>query len=239
MALPLSEKLTRMLRFLVAARSPDILRILARRGFSTADLEEGWSLFSVACGTRLTYVGQTLDPAISAEASQLLARLDQWENTWFPVIAATLERRFPDLHATVFQNLSQTTGLEVLVSVGTMLDRIEALASSQSGKKALDLLAARGLTPAVRTEASALLSEIRRASVKSDAAITPDSQAEQEQAATEAWAWYREWSQIARTLITRGDHLVQMGLKAQVRRSSSDTDEPEAEAAETPTTKPA
>ena len=40
-----------------------------------------------------------------------------------------------------------------------------------------------------------------------------------------AWAWYREWSEIARTVIQRGDVLIRMGLRSPSRRSAAEDED--------------
>ena len=218
MALPLTEKLRRVLTFLVGARNPRIIATLGRRGFSPADLEEGWSLFQVAAGARLSYTPATSDPLAPSRMRALLGTLDEWENAWYPVISATLQRHYPDLHATVFHNLPQTDGPELLLSVATLLDRLAALAETEASQPADALLERRGLTAEVRAEATALIAEAKEAGEAVPLDVDPQARDEQARAADAVWAWYLEWSQIARTLITRGDVLIRLGLRTPKRR---------------------
>lgn len=217
MTLPLNEKLQRMLPFLVASRHPRIFVQLAQRGYTADDLAEGWRLFTSAAGANLRFEESESALLPGDPATALLAELDALENTWFPVAKATLERRYPDLAAAVFDNLSQTEGYEVMVSVGTFLDRLDAIAADPQGAEALALLARRGLTPEARAEARALIGRIQAAAEPSLPVIDPTSREEQDAAVAAAWAWYREWSQIARTVVTRNDMLVRLGLR---RRST-------------------
>ena len=225
MALPLSEKLSRVLKLLVGVRNPRVFSILTTRGFTQEDLDEGWDLFTPAAGAKLRYTGRRGDPLAPDVAGRLLGDLDHWENSWFPVVSATLERHHPEIHEVVFKNLSQTSGVEVVVSVGTLLDRIEKMKETEEGPKADELLCSRGLTPEVRAQAATIVERLKRSEEAALPEIDLDSKEEQERALAGAWGWYREWSQIARTLITRGDVLIRLGLRKPIRRGAPDDDD--------------
>lgn len=224
MSLPLNEKMKRVLNFLMGVRHPRVMSIMSTRGFTEKELEEGWQLFNLAAGAKLAYTKPTninYDPSLS---KQLLANLDNWENTWFPVVSATLERNYPAFYQTVFHNLFQTEGAEVIVSVGTLLDRLASLAQTENGKQALALLTTRGLTPEVRAQAASLIDQLQKTAKTQLPQIDPDSRAVQEKAINDVWAWFREWSQIARTIINRGDVLIRLGLRQPPSRTGATED---------------
>lgn len=220
MSLPLNEKMKRVLSFLMGVRNPRIMAVMTTRGFTQQDLDEGWQLFTVAAGAKLAYTPDETKGHNLAKSQQYLADLDQWENTWFPLVSATLERHYPELYHPIFKNLSQTEGPEVLVSVSTLLDRLQSLAQTETGKQALALLAHRGLTPEVRTQATKLIEALQKFESTCVPQINPDSRAIQDKAINDVWIWYKEWSQIARTVIQRGDLLIRLGLR-QPNRSST------------------
>jgi hypothetical protein len=222
MALTLNDKLSRMLAFLVGLRDPRVFSVLATRGMTPAILEEGWTLFTTAAGAKLRYTPAKGGPVASGEENNLLAGLDLWENTWFPVIDATLRRNLPAVHAVVFANLAQTEGKAVIVSVGTMLERLRL----PEVQKSLALLESRGLTAHVRKTAEDLLGSLKKLSETQIPDVDPTAKLEQEKALDDAWGWYREWSTIARTLFTRGDTLIRLGLRKSKRgRIEEDTEE--------------
>ena len=221
MALQLNEKLERILSFLVGVRNPRVFAVMTTRGFTEEDLHEGWDLFNVAAGYKLTYTSEAGNILSPDMARELLAKLDDWENTWFPVVDATLERRFPEIHSKVFLNLSQTDGAEVILSVGTLLTRLDELSGTEQGDQALALLKKRGLTSEVRNEAFGMVEKIKTADTTDLPELDPDRKAEQEEAIGSSWGWYKEWSQIARTLIKRGDVLIRLGLREVSRKSST------------------
>jgi hypothetical protein len=88
--------------------------------------------------------------------------LDEWENRWFPIASATLQRRFPAVHAKFFLNLSQTEGPSVILSVTTFMERFAALTDPKAGygaegDQAKKLLETRGLNEQELGKARVLL----------------------------------------------------------------------------------
>lgn len=92
----------------------------------------------------------------------VVARIDAWENTWFPIAEAALGRKFPNVKEHLFRNLRQVEGPEVVVSVMHFVRRLDELSDPAApcgaeGPSALELLAWRGLTEVVIGEAKSLL----------------------------------------------------------------------------------
>ena len=212
MSFAIGEKAARVMRFLVGLRNPAVATALAGYGFTEADMAEGWALVHGLGKGKLAIL-----PAQPRDMEVLL-KLDAWENHWFPVSSASLERRFPKVFAGVFLNLQQAEGPAVAVTVRTFVDRYDELSAPNSkygpeGAQAKELLAARGVAPAVVDEARNLLSQLTKV------ATAPISQAsinEQEAALASAedalWAWYLEWSQVARVAVKQRQLLRQLGF---------------------------
>ena len=210
MALSFNEKATQVVRLLLGTRYPQVLAALQRHGFNEADLDEGWALLR-ALGV------QDYGPAPVTEASpDPVPALDAWENRWYPVARATLERHDPTLARKFFHRLPQTEGITVLVSVAVFLKRLQALESGahgEPGKRARRLLARRGLTAQVVGEAQAHLDAIQ--TVPQPAVVPPVARARE---LDTVWAWYREWSRILRTELEDGRLLRGIGLTPARRR---------------------
>ena len=212
MALSFSEKTARMLRLLLGVRYPKVLGVLRRHGFTPADLEEGWALL------RALGAADFAQPAEPDERPDELRELDAWENYWYPVIHATLERHYPDIAEEVFLNLPRTSGLEVWIAVDVLVGRIRKLEQGARGSAsaaARRLLAKRGLTDQVVAEAerlvqSALVLGKPRPQTPHASTLTPELDA--------MWAWYREWSQLLRLDLDDGRLLRGLGLTS-TRRS--------------------
>jgi len=219
------EKVNRVTRFLLGLRNPRNAAALAAHGFDQDDLDHGWELFRGV-------VGRKLNVATIAEPDpSVLEQLDAWENKWFPIASASLQYRYPKVHAELFRNLSQTDGPQVVISVDTFLTRIDQLADQGGdGTAARKLLERRGLNRETVAQASALLDRLGK--VEDEPEIDLEAiRREQAEAETDMWHWYLEWSTIARQSIHDRAQLRLMGF---LRRSptASAEDEPEDEAVE-------
>lgn len=236
MSLTLGEKTFRTIRFLFGLRSPRIATALSGYGFKNEDMVEGWNLIYALGKGKLAIL-----PA-GPRDMEVLLKLDAWENQWFPIAEAALDRRFPAVSARFFLNLVQTEGPEVAISVRTFVDRFDELGTSEKfgaeGKKAQELLGQRGVTTAIIDEAKALLAKLTQVAEP----IEPVSEAEQEEelAAAEAamWAWYLEWSKIARIAIKQRPLLRQLGFLSIKRGAEEDEEEVTAPAPTPGTTTP-
>jgi hypothetical protein len=157
--------------------------------------------------------------------------LDGWENRWFPIADVVLATNVPEAHAMVFKNLAQTDGREVIVSVGTFLERLEALPKSReegglgtAGRNARDLLTKRGLDHNAVAEARALLDKVGKIEPNDvDTSGVPSER--EEMLERDLWNWYLEWSGIARIAISDRRLLCTLGF---LRSSGGSADEPEA-----------
>lgn len=232
MKLSIGEKTFRVIRFLFGVRNPRIALALAEYGFKQEDRDEGWALIHAMGKGKLA-----VQPGAPRDIETLL-RLDAWENQWFPIAQAALERRYPALSARFFLNLAQTEGPGVAISVRAFVDRYDELAAGAEkygaeAPKALELLIARGITPAVVAEAKALLTTLTQLAPTD----TPPSLEEQEDDLAEAeaamWAWYLEWSRVARVAIKQRSLLRQLGFLSTRRGEEVDVEE------ESPTPPPA
>ena len=125
------------------------------------------------------------------------------------------------MSAQFFLNLAQTEGPAVAVSVRTFVDRYAALsAPADSNKfgaeapKALELIVSRGVTAAVIAEAQSLLTALTQVAPAETLPTTEQQQQDIEQAEAAMWAWYLEWSQIARVAIKQRSLLRELGFLA-------------------------
>jgi hypothetical protein len=207
----LSQKCQRVLRFFIGLRVRRVAGMLAAYGFDDHQLDEGWRLLRNVTGGRLGAVGRN-DPA-------LITQLDEWENRWFVVADATLRRHNPAVADAVFLNLSRTTGPEVIVSVSTFIDRLDALGDGEDAKAARARLAQRGLNEAVLAEARTLLGALTTVQVEEPTG--PLDEAGMLAAEEELWGWYLEWSAIARMAIPDRRMLALLGFTRTTARSSA------------------
>ena len=202
------QKVDRVMRLLLGLRHQRIASVLVHHGFTQDELDRGWALLRAT-------VGERLSPAtvVNQPKPETIVALDAFENRWFPIAQATLMHRYPAVGERLFANLSQTTEPEVAISVGTSVGRVRELPSTADGKAAYDLLAQRGLDDAMLATAESLL----RDELGTVEKLSPKSVAERETALVAAegsmWAWYLEWSTIARTVIQDGRLLQLLGFR--------------------------
>ena len=220
--LGIGPKTYRSVEFLLGLRNRDVAKELEPFGFTKDKLDEGWGLLADATGARLAGIA---DAAPSQPG--LLQRIDEFENTWFPVARNVLARHYPDVGRQLFVNLVQTQGQEVVITVLTFLSRLEDMARGEEpfgadGPAARQLLAERGLTEAREAEAHALMAEAR--DLKRTPADPPRTTEEQAAAESALWAWYLEWSAIARVAIKSRATLRKLGFFK--RRTSGPDEEP-------------
>ena len=233
MPLTIGQKSERVLRFLRGLSQPRVADALAAHGFTQADWNEGWQLLQSATGRWLLreQPAKAPDPTVIEE-------LDAWENRWFPVAEATLRRRKPEIADKVFLNLAQTSGIEVAVSVSTFVQRLRLLEKDVSGgPEALALLKTRGLTEDVLKHAELLLKRFGNVTFSPPKASDPAAaQAMREKAEDELWAWYMEWSTIARNAIHNGNLLRTLGFLSSPGKPAEEPadDEPSPSAAPPP-----
>lgn len=223
--LTIGQKAERVLTLLLALRNARIAGALARYGFKNADLDEGWNLLRAVTRTQLDVIND--DAAIDPDA---LRTLDEWENQWFVIAAATLKRRLPAVHDWLFRNLSQTDGVAVMVSVGTFLERWDLLDKAvpegglgDDGKAAKKILGERGLTKKTIDEAKALLKKLSKIDGPVvDVHKIAAEEANFEKAEGALWDWYLEWSAIARKAVKQRSLLIKLGF---LRNDGSGSDE--------------
>ncbi|HEX9621826.1 MAG TPA: hypothetical protein VF989_16890 [Polyangiaceae bacterium] len=211
-----------MLRLLIGLRNPRIAGALSAHGFTERDLKEGWTRLSALTTGRLAV------PQIPARDPRVIAELDAFENYWFPVVRATLTRHYPKVAGSLFLNLSQISGAEVAVSVSTLLARLGEMEAGEApygddGPEAHELLRTRGLTDDVIREAAALIARVqsfREGSVQKGPSPDPHAAAE-----AELWSWYLEWGTIARTAISDGRLLRELGFLQTSNTKEDETDD--------------
>ncbi len=210
--LTIGQKATRVVAFLMGIRNPRIAAALEAHGFTEDDLATGWRTVAGLTKGRLGLkLEERTDP-------KLVEEIDAWENKWFPIVSAVLQHNHPAAHELVFRNLTQTSGPEVVVSVGTMLERLEQLPKDKAegglgreGRAARELLTRRGLDRKVITQAQGYL---KRAAQFDPTPNTGRNVTVEEELAAERemWRWYLEWSGIARVAISDRRLLRQLGF---------------------------
>jgi hypothetical protein len=202
------DRSERVIRFLMGLRDAGVAHALKGRGFTEDDRRQGYRLLEAQTEGSLDAPA----PAPS-NRTELLARLDAWENEWYPIAFASLRSRFPAVHEHVFRNLGQTSGLELVIYVDRFVSRLDQLEASgvDGATDALALLAQRGLTAAVIADGRARLDALvgPLPAPEPESAPTPEELARRDAA---LWDYYLEWSAIARVAIKEPRLLRKLGF---------------------------
>lgn len=213
----IGQKAERVLKLLLGLRNANIAGALAAHGFTEKDLREGWLRLADLTRKRLGTRTPVKDP-------RMIAALDEFENTWFRIAHAALDHRHPEVAQALFLNLSQLTGAEVAVSVATFLERLADMEKGQNGfgehgPAARQVLVDRGLTADRAKAAQAVVDAL--GTIDQELAAEPPAMGEQA-AEDVLWAWYLEWSGIARVAIRDGRLLRSLGFLQHRRNAPPD-----------------
>lgn len=220
----LGDKASRALTLLMGLRNPRIAQKMERYGFDDAELARGWQLLQATGTVTRRAAGRPGRAAGAFEA------LEAWQKEWFAVAEASLTVRFPKAGEELFKNLAPAAGPAVVVTVQKLLERVQRMGAGLEpfGPEGIDaraLLTQRGLSAEVIENARALLdaaSQIADEPVEAPMSKDPAAVARAEAA---LWAYYLEWSRIARVAITARSELRQLGFLRSARSAASAEEE--------------
>lgn len=136
-----------------------------------------------------------------------------------------LSRQHPAIERRLFAKLPRATRREAALVTSMLLHCLEDMSTGADGYgsegiEARKALEARGLTANVVAEAQGLVDGLRR--ITDESTMTEEERRANDRAEAALWAWYCEWSRIARVAIQSRGVLRQLGL-ASLRRTESRT----------------
>ena len=217
--------LPRAVQFLrTVGTEPAIRTELQKVGFDVDDLKQGWSLVLKACSAPQATVRFTPDAGPVADA---IDELVAWQSTMFLRAHAALRRLHPAEDAFVFADAVGDPSTTPLVAVTLFLERLDALESSPERKStrksdhaALATLERRGVTKEARKNAKHLVHVIETTAAP-EVTDAPPPVDERMAALGEVYAWVQDWTDSARSVITRRDHLIRLGIGKRRSRSAT------------------
>ncbi|HEY1954417.1 MAG TPA: hypothetical protein VGH28_02375 [Polyangiaceae bacterium] len=209
---------------------PAIRTELQKVGFQEDDLKQGWMLVLRASAAPQAPARFTPDAGPVADATQ---KLEAWQSTMFLRAHAALRRLHPEQDAFVFADPVSDGTTTAVVAVSLFLERLDALENSADRKStrksdhaALATLARRGVTESERKQATHLVHVIETTAapeVTSTPAPAPDVKMA---ALADVYAWVQDWSDSARAVITRRDHLIRLGIGKRRSRAATVAPQP-------------
>jgi hypothetical protein len=198
---------------------------LAGCGYTEEEQAYAWKLLLASSG----YVPAPMPTTDDERARAAIVELDAWDEPGFTRIHAALARLHPEQDTFVFAGIEARDGANSVVSVATLLDRLDALQNAPereptrtADREALETLRKRGITPAERARLREQVAMAQRAITPVVPLPEPEQLEQRMQTLRELRAWYVDWSTTARSVIRRRDHLILMGLG---KRSSSKRDD--------------
>lgn len=234
----LDQAPARVTRFMSAITAvPAIGRPLAQIGLNDAEMAEGRRLLMAALGDLPAQRLQGTDAISAAAARVALNELDQSDEALVTRVRAALTHHHPALATLVLQDLKAGTGIAAVKAVTTLVARIRALPDEgEEGRAARALLARRGFTDAeldrldglVKTalgDASLDAAQLEAAATEAELAEQAQAEAARQAVLVDLDAWWRDWSQSARAVIRRRDHLIRLGLLKRRRKRPDDDDD--------------
>ncbi|HEX4516235.1 MAG TPA: hypothetical protein VH054_21960 [Polyangiaceae bacterium] len=223
------NSLVRALQFLRAVGTDaNIMQALGQCGFDEQIQKEGWSLVLAAYAAPN---GPAATSIADAPLTVATSKVEAWQNTMFVRAHAALGRLYPEQDEFVFANLEMGTDLASVPAVVAFLDRLDALESSPERKTtrkvdhaALETLDKRGLTKEQRKEMRATVKWIESTPAEAPQQVVASPR---DGALLAVYEWVQDWSDCARTVITRRDQRIRLGIgKRRSRKSDVATPTP-------------
>jgi hypothetical protein len=233
----------RAFNFLSGVSGDAVIRnTLAKRGYTVAVHQRGWSLLDEVSGR--------VDPATSTpgprdvSVDDAVAEIDAWDETNFAIARAALQFSFSSQCAYVFANgLQAARGRASVLSVMTFLRRLDGLesdpereATRAQDRAALDTLSQRGIDAKERARLTSLVAAVQLGvSAPVEAPVAPEAPATKPRKARgaeapaapvtvsapvtaarnprfELYVWLSEWSGVAHAVLKQRKQLIALGL---------------------------
>jgi hypothetical protein len=206
-----------------------IRTLLHEAGMTDQAIIEGRDLL-FACLAAPRGAPAVVDTEDAKAQRSAVAELDQWDEPSFGRFAATLKRHHPEAGAYVFFELSPSTGIAAVHGIATFLTRIDALeggsdpdrsGTKKDDKKAVELLATRGLDKAERTRLRKLVNVALGPTATLPEQPSSQTRDQRIEALTRLREWYDEWAATARAVVKKKSYRIRLGLasrKSPVRK---------------------
>ncbi|MFO0660714.1 MAG: hypothetical protein U0165_12910 [Polyangiaceae bacterium] len=213
------ERVTKFLSGLGAVA--EIFTVMhTQAGMAVEDVNEGKDLLLSALAIpSTTSTAKDTEEAKAQRAAT--AELDAWDEPNFQRAKAILDRHHPDASAYVFHDLSASQGPAAVKGVATFLARLNALetgsdaarsASKADDKKAVQLLAKRGITKEERARLQELVHVALGPTTPLELPDTSTAETTRREKLSKLKGWYDEWATSAHAVIKKRSHLIRLGL---------------------------
>jgi hypothetical protein len=203
----------RLLTFLQGVADPAIRAQFAPLGWSEQRLEEAWSLLNELKAGNVIPAIPAPDPLVEAMAS-----CEAWQATGLIRARAMLQLTHPEQATFLFHDFVAGKGTEAVLNVATFLQRRHALEKSIERKpsraadhEALAVIEQTGTTKETLKELQAMVDAVQSVA-PTESAPALDVDARRLATLRKIYAWITAWSEMARTVITRRDQMIKLGI---------------------------
>jgi hypothetical protein len=199
--------------------SPEILRLLSKAGYTKKVHEEGLQLL-----TSIVSLPREKGAfhSVSAIYEAAVKEVTTWQKKDLRRIKATVTRFHPAEAEYLFSNLDFSPGVDAVLMVSIFLDRLASLANDPDRKATrkadhavLETIKERGVTDPEIKHLRGLVKEAQTTPVPD--VVAPAETDARVEALRALRAWYTDWAETARTVLTRRDHLIRVGLATRKR----------------------
>jgi hypothetical protein len=200
---------------------PEIRTALEQQGGMTDDdIREGCNKL-MDCLAAPAPRRQEMDTPEAKKVRGAVVEIDAWDEPNFGRAEAALRRYYSAAADYVFDDLTTSRGVESVRGVATFLTRVKALdegsdsrraATRAEDKKAVELLARRGITPDVRKHMQQLVDVALGPTPSLATREEADDSVRREKPQT-LKLWYDDWTATARALIRKRTHLIRRGWR--------------------------
>jgi hypothetical protein len=212
----------RLLAFLQGVADPAIRALFAPLGWSDERVEEAWALLSELRAVNHLPSAGAPDPTVEA-----IATCEAWQATGLIRARAMLQLSAPEQATYLFQDFEAGKGTSAVLNVATFLERRQVLASGAERKgsrkadhEALGVLEETGCNKEVVAQLQAAVETVQSVAPQSPLAAEADTR--RTEVLRRIHAWITAWSEMARTVITRRDQMIRLGLaKRRPRKGKS------------------
>jgi hypothetical protein len=203
----------RLLTFLQGVSDPAIRAQFAPLGWSDERLDEAWSLL-----TELKAANKIPATPVPDPVTEAIASCEAWQATGLIRARAMLQLTFPEQASFMFHDFVAGSGTAAVLNVATFLDRLQVLengadrkGSRKADHEALAVIDDTGATKEVLKQLRGLVEAVQTVAPTQPQHLV-DADAKRTEVLRKIHAWITAWSEMARTVITRRDQMIKLGI---------------------------
>ena len=203
----------RLLTFLQGVSDPAIRALFAPLGWSDQRLDEAWSLLN-----ELKAANKIPSTPVPDPVTEGIASCETWQATGLIRARAMMQLTFPEQAAFMFHDFVAGAGTEAVLNVSTFLQRRQELENGAERKgtrkadhEALLVLEDTGVTKEVLKKLQGFVDKVLTVAPPHPQHLA-DADVKRTEVLRKIHAWVTAWSEMARTVITRRDQMIKLGI---------------------------